>query len=174
MTVENYQELSMRTFKKLNSEFEEVSHMVLGLISEQNELSDALAVEDETNIKEELGDKLWYLSNLANIFCVKLDINFEPSEKNRVLSRIYSDLADKLKRRYVYGTKDDTYIVYDINCIFRAIIDIIVFLYGQDMEILENIMNNNISKLMIRYPEKYSDELALNRKLGEELKQLKN
>lgn len=174
MTIEKYQELSMRTFKNLNTEFEEVSHMVLGLVSEQNELSDAIATNDEINIKEEIGDKLWYLSNLANIFSVKLDMFFEPESKNKVLSALYSDLSNAVKRKYVYNDKtQDEKIVYLINCIFRAIIDILVFLYGQDISILEDILDKNIKKLIVRYPDKYSDEHALNREIEEEQKQLK-
>ena len=174
MTIPEYQKLTMRTFKLLNSPFEEVSHMVLGLMSEHNELSEAMKINDDINIKEEIGDKLWYLSNLANIFNVELDINFMPKGQNKVLMLLYSDLSNNVKRKYVYNSgKEDENIIYIINCIFRALIDLIVYLFGQDISILEEIMNKNINKLYIRYPDQYKDDYALIRNIQEELEQLK-
>jgi len=59
---------------KLNNQFEDIIHMILGLITELGELADVYKKcmaygrdIDNVNVKEELGDIMWYFIGLCNI-----------------------------------------------------------------------------------------------------------
>jgi NTP pyrophosphatase (non-canonical NTP hydrolase) len=113
MNTKEYQKAAIRTFPKLSSTFDDELHMVMGLSTEAGEVMDIykrkLAYNkniDYVNLKEELGDILWYVANLCNI-------------------------------------------------------------HNWDME---DIMDININKLKVRFPEKFTEFHALNRDLIEERK----
>ena len=74
MDIKEYQEKASRTLAQLDSTLEDNIHMVLGMQTESAELSDVfkknLAYKKEidwVNIKEELGDLVWYIANMCNI-----------------------------------------------------------------------------------------------------------
>lgn len=74
MTTEEYQKLALRTNAKLESKLMDNIHMALGMQTEAAELSDVFKKHiaygkdiDWVNIKEELGDLLWYVANMCNI-----------------------------------------------------------------------------------------------------------
>jgi NTP pyrophosphatase (non-canonical NTP hydrolase) len=101
----------MRTLAELNAPLEDDLHMILGMLTEVGELADVfkkyMAYQkqiDWVNVKEEVGDLLWYVSNFCNI-------------------------------------------------------------NGFD---LEEILQTNINKLRARYPEKFTQENAINRDLDKE------
>mgnify|MGYP003605253934 CR=1 FL=1 len=111
MTIEEYQELSKRTNADLGSELMNALHMTLGLQTEVAEISDAYKKHiaygkdlDLVNIKEEVGDTMFYIVNLCNN-------------------------------------------------------------YNWD---LMEICKTNIAKLQARYPEKFTEENAINRDLDKE------
>ncbi len=113
MKLNDYLQAVKRTNPELSNHYPDLNelHMVMGISTEANELLDVykknLAYKkpiDEVNIKEEIGDLLWYLGNYCNI-------------------------------------------------------------KGYD---LEEIMETNINKLKKRYPEKFTEENAINRNLKEE------
>ena len=118
MNYKDYQEASKRTFPKghdLNSVTMEVLHCVIGASTETAELLDAMKKHiyynkllDVVNVGEEIGDIMWYLSNLCRLL-------------------------------------------------------------GLDMDL---ILEQNINKLKVRYPDKFSTENAINRNLNEERKTL--
>lgn len=100
-----------RTMSKCETPLLDDLHMVLGMQTEAAEIADVYKKNiaygkplDEVNIKEELGDLMWYVANLCT-------------------------------------------------------------LNGWD---LGEILQTNIDKLEIRYPEKFSNENALNRDLEKE------
>lgn len=117
MTTEEYQIKTARTLAQLNSRFENEMHMALGLVTEAGEFADvykkALAYNKEidyVNLKEEIGDILWYISNFCNMLGWSLS----------------------------------------------------------------DVMDLNIKKLETRYPEKFTDDLAINRDLDAERDILEN
>lgn len=117
MLINEYVELASRTRVDLDEEALDTFHMLLGLMTEIGELADVFKKNlaygkkmDDVNIREEIGDILWYLANLCDV-------------------RGYN---------------------------------------------LEEIMRTNISKLMIRYPEKYSNHKAINRNIEKERKVLES
>ena len=106
MEIKEFQEKSARTLSNLNTKLEDNLHMTLGLVTEAAEIADVFKKKlaygkevDEINVKEELGDLMFYVVNTCNI-------------------------------------------------------------NGWD---LRDILQTNINKLKIRYPEKFTNEAALNR-----------
>lgn len=115
MDIKNYQEKSKRTLSNLNTNLEDNLHMSLGLTTEAAEIADVFKKKlaynkdiDWVNIKEELGDLMFYVVNMCNI-----------NNWN-----------------------------------------------------IEDILENNINKLKVRYPDKFTENNALNRNLEEERKEL--
>jgi NTP pyrophosphatase (non-canonical NTP hydrolase) len=113
MEVKEYQEKVSRTMVDLPSVIDNELHMALGMVTEAGEFADvykkALAYGkaiDYINLKEEIGDILWYIANFCN-------------------------------------------------------------LQGWNMG---DIMETNIKKLEARYPEKFTEDKAINRDLTFERK----
>ena len=97
MKNNEYQELVERTRNYLITKNEEVKNYCLGIISEVGELAGHLKHVlyhdwklDRNNVKEEIGDALWYLTALASTMGFSLD-------------DIMKHNIEKLKERYPNG-----------------------------------------------------------------------
>jgi NTP pyrophosphatase (non-canonical NTP hydrolase) len=108
MEIQTYQFKATRTLAEIDGNILDVLHMIIGMQTEVAEIADVYKKHiaykkpiDYVNIKEELGDAMWYIANLCNI-------------------------------------------------------------HGWD---LRDILATNIAKLEARYPEKFTEENALNRDL---------
>ena len=108
MNINDYQNKAARTCAKIDGAIMDDLHMVLGMQTEAAEIADVykktIAYKkplDFVNIKEEVGDLMWYVANLCNM-------------------------------------------------------------NGWD---LREILDTNIAKLEARYPEKFTEEQAINRNL---------
>ena len=117
MEIKEYQESSKRTNADLGSVLMNELHMILGMQTEVAEIADVYKKHiaygrdlDLVNVKEEIGDLMFYVVNLCNTH------NWD----------------------------------------------------------LRDIMKTNIDKLKARYPEKFTNELAINRNLGVERQILEN
>jgi len=113
MTIKEYSLEAKRTMSQCESTLLDDLHMVLGMQTESAEIADVYKKHiaygkdlDLVNVKEEIGDLIWYIANLCT-------------------------------------------------------------LKGWD---LEDIMQTNIDKLKVRFPEKFTNDKALNRDLKEERK----
>jgi len=111
MEIREYQEKAKRTLVTLTSSLLDDIHMVFGMSTEVGEIEDVYKKHlaygknlDLVNVREEIGDLMWYIANMCN-------------------------------------------------------------LYGWD---LRDIMETNIKKLEARYPEKFTEDKALNRDLATE------
>lgn len=117
MKLRKYQKEAARTMATCKDSITDDLHMVLGMQTEVAEIADVYKKHiaycreiDFVNVKEELGDIVWYIANMCN-------------------------------------------------------------LHGWD---LEDILETNIHKLKLRYPNKFTREKALNRDLKAERKILEN
>ena len=117
MEIKEYQESSKRTNADLGSVLMNELHMILGMQTEVAEIADVYKKHiaygrdlDLVNVKEEIGDLMFYVVNLCNTH------NWD----------------------------------------------------------LRDIMKTNIDKLKARYPEKFTNELAVNRNLDVERQILEN
>lgn len=94
LTFEEYQKLSIRTCNDLGDSTSNDTHMIFGMVTEVAELADAYKKHwaygkelDMVNVKEELGDLLFYISNFAKF-------------NNINLGEIMYTNVEKLKARY--------------------------------------------------------------------------
>lgn len=74
MEIKEYQEKSKRTLANLGTPLKDDLHMVMGMQTETGEITDAYKKHmaygkklDLVNVKEEVGDLMWYISNLCNL-----------------------------------------------------------------------------------------------------------
>lgn len=98
MNFDDYQELASRTAGKRNY-FEALANAAMGLAGETGEVVDALKKAlfhhatpelDKAQIQDELGDMLWYLSELARLSGISLN-------------SVATGNIDKLRRRFPEG-----------------------------------------------------------------------
>lgn len=101
MDFKEYQEKAKRTLNILPTIEQDQIHMLLGLASEVGELQDAYKKHlaygkdlDLVNVKEELGDVLWYIANM----CTILDVNLE-SVANTNINKLQARYPDKFSNK---------------------------------------------------------------------------
>ena len=196
MTLKDYQYYAVRTMANLGDIKKDLSHMALGLGTELSEL-----IESKTMVNriEEVGDQFWYLAGYCSIRGLSLenvkvtsdamehvnaDINIDldsitiPTQDAYDL-RVYlnlvsniSKLQDLVKKYIAYGKEIDE----NEELVLLARIYDCLLSYGYIVadEMLSGVLQKNIDKLRVRYPERYQDHLALNRNLDEEYKVLGN
>lgn len=114
-TIEQYIKDTSRTCASLGSDVADNTHMLLGIVTESGELCDTFKKNfaygkeiDWVNVKEEVGDLLWYIANFCRI---------------------------------------------------------------NNISITE-VMKTNVNKLKLRYPEKFTEENAINRDTKKEREEL--
>lgn len=186
MKLEEYQELAIRTAKRLNNKAEDLNHAALGIGSEAGELALTIAGAwmqlpfDPKNIPEEIGDACWYVA----LMCQTMDWRFEglfvtpedgsdmsnelaaavlgrnPIALTLCMAAFASDVLSVVKAHVIYGKELDADLLkrklslYVTTCSLLASIHEIPFAY---------VLEGNIAKLAIRYPDKYTDQAALER-----------
>lgn len=178
MTLREYQKQAFRTCPDLGSLELNLAHMVLGIMSEEEELLKALVEGDEVGIGEELADKFWYIAgyctfrdlDLQTLYSERTQIDFEQWEEHIDIGvSSLSKLHDYTKKFLAYGKEINTDL--EQRALKLLILSISWEINGSEIG-LENILQNNIDKLKVRYPEKFTTENALNRDLEAERKEL--
>lgn len=161
--LEWYQEQTKRTLPNLGNDSINLAHMVLGMFSEYSELLDATALNDKVGIGEELADKFWYLSNYCNLRGYSLSDLVEDSKHNdpkKSYLFYLSEIQDLVKKKLAYNKDINKTVEYTllVNYISR-LIELVKY-HDLDVEV---ILENNINKLKIRFPDKFTEENAKNR-----------
>jgi NTP pyrophosphatase (non-canonical NTP hydrolase) len=172
MNFNEYKLASSRTCPILGSMELDLSHMALGLGSELEELISAEVSSDIVNIGEELGDIFWYLANYdrfrgTNNF---QDYKLEEHHFNFSVFIEISKLQNQVKRFIAYKKEIDR--VEETKIITNTILAIKYACSRLDLDIYE-VMDKNIQKLKVRFPEKFTEENAINRNLEKEYDVLK-
>lgn len=166
MTYREYQENAKNTCAELGSLELNLSHMILGLYSEENEIQDAMRNLDMINYGEELTDGNWYIANYCTFRNIVFNSIYSTPLGNKFsLNENSSKLADLVKKFVVYGKEidiDREY--YLLRCIAYNYLN----LYSLNDLVIFNCLENNINKLKIRFPNKFNKEDALNRNLEAE------
>ena len=74
MNINDYQNKAARTCAKIDGGIMDDIHMILGIQTESAEIADAykkyIAYKnplDLVNVKEEIGDTIWYIANMCNM-----------------------------------------------------------------------------------------------------------
>lgn len=182
-----YQGLAARTCPSLGTEESlDERHMNLGVLTEIGEALDIfkkfLAYKkpiDLVNLGEELADIAWYIVNKCRFEELLLDDNFDDvlaDTKELIDNRMFTEngLPIELKTEAVLTILLSTYCA-PVNNIFNAPIIQLAMLYHIaswfDLDFFQ-CLTNNIEKLKVRYPEKFTEEAAQNRDLKAERTEL--
>lgn len=167
-----YQKQANRTIADLGHEKLNLAHMVLGLGSEYNEYLQAIINQDLINIKEEIGDHFWYLANYCTLRNYNFDVKLAMSEDFENSSIFYtSKLQDLVKKYVAYNKEIDREIEYNLlQNIFTSLYNELTVLI--DNVDIKEVLEQNINKLKVRFPDKFTEEKALNRDLEQEYKTL--
>lgn len=176
MTIQEYQKQAKRTCPSLGNDKLDLAHMVIGIHSEHNELMDAYDNNDINNINEERADIWWYLVNYCTFRGYKLDNIFnllakdmEEGVEYKVEEYWSSKLQDLVKKYIAYNKPID--VDKEIEILTR-LVESLKFAFDSREE-LEDVLEKNINKLKIRFPEGFTEEKALNRNLEAEKETLK-
>lgn len=174
MTLKEYQNHAKRTCVDLGDMKSNLSHMVLGIFSESEEYIKAMQADDMVNAREELADMYWYLANyctfrgfdLEEVVGSEYSLSFELEEwqENVSIYDVYtSKLADYVKKYIAYNKPLDEELE-------KQAIEAIAYSLTLDDNYFtpEEDLDKNIQKLKQRYPDKFTEEKALNRDLDAE------
>lgn len=154
-----------------------LAHMVMGLGSELGELVNCIGTElkrkiDLVNLSEEIGDMYWYIANYCNLR------NISPPENKTVdhlpdfmamelLIVSVADLTDLVKKYVAYGKEiqraQEMEAIYDVY----SALNLLASVYNLNTD---EVRQKNITKLRVRYPEKFTQEAAINRDLEKNVK----
>lgn len=182
MTLTQYPEEAIKTLGSKSLQID-LFHCYSGFTSELIELEDAVDNNDLVNIKEELGDISWYLfvylklKNFSQYVSIerlminsiaKRIENLDMSFVVRNLYRASSSFGNCIKREIIYEKPDALVEAKVISSIFSCIA-LICDKYAIDYN---EVLDANIAKLKVRYPNKFTTEDALNRNLTEEYEKL--
>ena len=165
MTFKEYQEQAKRTCPSLGSEKLDLAHMVLGIHSEYNEW---ITATDEVNESEELADMLWYLANYCTFRNYSFERLFDVESSNTLGITFNSSKLQDLVKKYIAYNKEIS--ISEESVLLENLAFNIKKLYGEAD--IHQSLQNNIDKLKVRFPEKFDEELAKNRDLAAERKEL--
>jgi len=172
MTVNQFKKECKRTCPDLGSLKLNLAHMALGVHTEIPELEDAIKILDGVNVGEEIADMFWYLNNYLTFRDLELETsNLIISSDNRTLIQLLyreSGLLNDLVKKYVaYGReidlKQEHICLTQINKLLLSLLK----KYGLSQS---DVLESNIEKLRVRFPEKFTEENANNRDLATERK----
>ncbi len=184
MDFKEYQRLAKRTSSKIDPHNGEefnyhymLLHAAIGLVTESAELLDAYKKHmfygsklDMVNVKEEIGDCFWYVA----LACETLDRDIKEYELDSLISDDY--LARVLAVEAGDFLRDvDTF--QESVLLLRRLKRIVAMLVSFCMVLridYHDVLAANINKLMVRYPSKFTQEAAENRRLDVERKVLEN
>jgi NTP pyrophosphatase (non-canonical NTP hydrolase) len=185
-TIPEYQGLAARTCPNLPGEHENERHMNLGVITEIGEVLDIFKKNlaygkaiDVVNLGEELADIAWYIVNKCRFHEISLDDSFDTikAEVKQLLdTQMFSEqgLSKELKAEALMHPILQAY-CGPTNSIFSApIVQLAILANIAEWFELDffQLLTNNIDKLKVRYPEKFTEESALNRNLEAERTEL--
>lgn len=188
-SIGEYQKLAARTCPDLGSDQKNLLHMNLGIDTEIGEFLDAIKRElaygklvDVVNLGEEIADICWYVANKARMFCPESWEVLELSQPFTMLEKEFQDyfLSEWIDMEVPYrvtilltqviSPDAEDHTVTATKSTFEGLKDMVILKYIASIYNLDffQILTNNIEKLKIRYPEKFTEENALNRDLDSE------
>lgn len=170
MTIDryhDYQKLALRTAPQDTPQ----RHLIHAALGMAGELGEILTSTDDDNLVEELGDYLWY-------FCLFMFATNADIEDYEFESLFIEDLevdfvnytatiVDQVKRHVYYHTdfnrvKLEEALRHVLKC---------VSMYASECSVsINKIMELNIKKLMVRYPDQYCSRRAVERDTKKESK----
>lgn len=184
LDLKEYQKLALRTKAASSTAAEDYLHTSVGLLTEAGEIIDAYKrlwfykkELDVVNIKEEIGDILWYLAlgfnALGQEFPVVVDITPETDSLdiplNFILGKVVRFASNPSTYALCYPKEWDTDtkngFEYDLENLL-GFLNVLAYRIGLT---LPEAAYLNIEKLAKRYPEGFTEFHALNRDTVKEL-----
>lgn len=170
MTIEQFKIECKRTCPSLGGgEKMDLAHMVLGMNTEIVELKEALNEEDFINVLEEISDIFWYGCNYLTFRNLHI-----PSQRKAYSTNFIGSLYDEVSKLQDLVKKHVAYnkpINEDLE--YKYLTNIFELLFGLcDNYVLdvETGLERNIAKLKKRFPDKFDENLAINRDVEAERK----
>jgi NTP pyrophosphatase (non-canonical NTP hydrolase) len=181
-SIVEYQLLASRTCPDLPGEHQNERHMNLGVITEIGEVLDIFKKNlaynkpfDVVNLGEELADIAWYIVNKCRFQEIPLDDDFDTVKaeiKELLDTQMFtqSDLPIGLKAEALMHPLLQTYCGPTNNIFSAPIVQLAMLANIAEWYELDffQCLTNNIDKLKVRYPEKFTEEAAQNRDLDAE------
>jgi hypothetical protein len=161
-------------------------HMSLGINTEVAEMCDREDTRDSAErCREELGDMMWYVAgacdvleiDLASIMAQPSDVAVIPDSVDSAqlsleITNVFENMcfgaglfADQVKKATFYGK--DFNQEKAVDGLRRVVESVQIFLHVHDVDFL-SVLKDNIAKLAVRFPGKFTEEAALNRDLDAE------
>lgn len=179
MQVKDYIPLAIRTESPketgLSRKHTRLLHAAIGVATETAELVQA---DTDQNQVEELGDAAWYLAAATDAIGAQSLTISSGGRENRVrakeLSRelhiLSGDFLDQMKKLVFYGKEpNEANLTMTVFNLWQTVANLSAA-KGHDFGI---VLEANIRKLRIRYPEKFTSEAAVNRNLDAEAESLR-
>lgn len=173
MNFKEYREQTKRTLPDLGSDLLNSIHMTLGMGSEIEELYQALEKRDFIGAGEEISDENWYAANYCNIWNIVPELYpteslFLPLEIDEIR------LNESIKKMIIVISQlqdlDKKLLAYNKQVPLEKRKELIENLLAELHIIYESAninahqsMENNINKLKVRFPDKFTQEKAINR-----------
>ena len=181
-TIPEYQGLAARTCPSLPGEHENERHMNLGVITEIGEVLDIFKKNlaygkavDVVNLGEELADISWYIVNKCRFQEISLEdaFNLVKAEVKELLdTQMFNEqgLSKEIKAEALMHPLLQAYCGPTDNIFNAPIVQLAILANIAEWFELDffQLLTNNIDKLNVRYPEKFTEEAALNRDLDAE------
>lgn len=145
-------------------------HSALGMSTEISELVGALRKGDPVNIVEELGDVMWYWAvgmdalGLTTLQPLRSMLQIQDYRDGMPLVDAICAWADLVRRHVVHGKPLAINAGEVLLDVYRNV-GLLALAHGADMRV---VMEKNIAKLRVRFPEKYDGVRFENRDLEAE------
>jgi NTP pyrophosphatase (non-canonical NTP hydrolase) len=188
MKYSEYVKATRRTWNEKEDVLDNINHATLGLFDEAGELAKQyksnLAYDtplDVTNVKEELGDLMYFIARLTEELKFKNKDSLQEKLQKIITDKPeYEGKPSQLDMVFSIATRaGGVYaglVTNDGPAIVRSIMDLMfnikIFSVILDTD-LSKIMEANIEKLKKRFPEKFETEEALNRDVESESEAIK-
>lgn len=168
--ITNYIELAMRTNSLsagLHAVHPDLLHATLGLCDEHFEYH---ASTSWLNAVEELGDLCWFVALASHAIdhdpFQRADIYVRLNPECPLLAEGVAEFVGIVKKSYAYGAVLDTTRLCTLLDAMAGRISAIAEAKGD--RTLDEVLMANIAKLSARYPERFTEQLALNRDIKQE------
>lgn len=176
LTIQEFKKQCKRTCPSLEGGIKlDLSHMALGMGSELNELDAAYNKADTVNISEELADFLWYFCNYLTFR--EIQFNFEDVLLTQRRFCVREGIEDLFFHTTVLQDYTKKFIAYNKSIplseelkTLKILFSLIVAIYREIDIDMEESLYKNIEKLKLRFPDKFSEDLAINRDVEAERK----
>lgn len=172
MNLTEYQNEAKKTSPKHDDLIMGILNYSMGLCGEIAEVKECIMKNDTSNLIIELGDVMWYISQIYTLLDVQLDdiyysniyiLDRVPKDIETISNNLYivaGEIIDYMKKVIFHDHSFDEYKIINLNQ--DAFLHIQGLCNVSDIQ-LEYVCETNIDKLRKRYGTSFSCEKSINR-----------